>query len=1037
MRLRLAITATFFIPILLLSNGLRGIAPAENRLDLMGSRGAIGTGFSAKNRLGFKANLYGSVQNTAGMASENRETSTWEFAQILTDSVALGWVREYGSNSMPSTDQISGITSDEMGNVYITGTSDFDWLTIKYDASGDLVWSQSYTEPGIIDTYGEEILVDEAGNVFVVGYRWGPYVNSDILLLKYDQDGVQQWVEEYAGAGLNNDFPTSLAMDSSGNLFIGGYTYSASLEADYLTLKYDPSGTLLWDAQFNGISTGDDWITDMATDDAGNVYVAGITYSADTGDDYAILKYDATGTNVWTTLYEGVNGSDWPTGIAVDYLSQVYVSGVSVANDAYIDYYTLKLDTSGAAVWGIRYGVDGNGDSWASDVAVDSNLNVTVTGVSFAPSSGFDYVTIQYDSLGEEAWLTRYTSLLNLGYDEATSLGMDSQGYIIVTGVTEASDGTDDIVTVKYDSSGVALWTNQYAGGENVDDMALSLSVDGNDAVLIGGMAITDTSLENYAVIKYQADGTVAWNSEFDGPGNSSNLGSVLATDGQSNVFVAGVVTSPQTGADLTIMKYDTLGVTEWVIEYNGAGNGDDIPKDIITDNSGNVIVTGYTEDLNGHLDILTMKYSPTGDQLWVATYNGPGDEDDEGLAVTVNSAGDVFVAGYSSGLLTNADYTTLMYDVLGNEIWAARYVGPNYGSDQAVDIVLDHDWNVYVTGRSYRMGFNIDFATVKYDYWGVELWVARYNGPVNLNDYANAIGLDQEGNAYVTGSSVGSQLTDDITTIKYSPQGVESWVNRYDGAAGFNDVGKAISVDRHGSVTVSGSSYSPAGGKDFTTICYNSQGSQQWESTFDGTGHGDDEFQAMRQDGTRATYVTGRSLSAAGSYDFTTLKYDRDGALLWTQEYSGSGYSLDDPADLVVDLRGTVWVIGTSHYFLLGDYDWSNMLTIQYLQPEYPVSISATLPVAFTLNQNYPNPFNPSTTITFEIPDQSNARLLIYDILGKEVAVLMDSEMVPGRYTLTWDGHNAKGQASEAGLYICRLQGGEFSQTIKMLYLK
>ncbi|NQV49608.1 MAG: SBBP repeat-containing protein [Candidatus Marinimicrobia bacterium] len=1037
MRLRPSITAFLFIPFLLFSNGIRATHQTENRLDLFSAHTTLGTGFSRHNRHGIKADQYQGVEKTIGITSENRETFSWGFAEILTDSVDFGWVREYGSNSMPSTDQISGITSDGAGNVYVTGSSDFDWLTLKYDPSGTLVWSQTYTEPGIIDTYGEEILVDGTGNIFVAGYRWGPYIDSDILLVKYDQEGVQQWVAEYSGVGLNNDFPTTLALDPAGNIFIGGYTYGPTLESDYLTLKYDQSGNLLWDNQFNGSAWNDDWITDMATDDMGNVYVTGITKSEDTGDDYAILKYDANGVNVWTTLFDGIVGTDWSTGIAVDTAGQVYISGVSQYYDDYIDYYTLKLDTAGSEVWGIRYGVAGDGDSWASDIAVDSSLNVTVTGVSFADPSGFDYVTIQYDSTGELSWLTRYSSTLNYGYDEATSLILDGQGYVIVTGVTQSSDGTDDIVTVKYDSSGSALWETQYAGGETVDDIALHLAVDGNDAVIVGGSAITDTSLENYAIIKYQSDGTNAWNSEYDGPGNSSNIGSVIATDSQSNVFVAGIEISPETGADLTLMKYDTSGLMEWVLAFNGAADGDDVPLDIITDNDGNVIVTGFSEGTDTDRDILTMKYSSDGDQLWLATYDGPRSYDDEGSAIAVDPVGNIYVTGHSSGNFTNYDFTTIKYDVFGNEVWVARYVGPNYGSDAAEDIVLDADGNVYVTGYSYRMGTNLDFATVKYDILGSEEWVARYNGPVNLNDYANAIGLDAAGNVYVTGSSIGSELTDDFTTIKYSPTGVESWVAIYDGSAGHNDQAYDLNVNRQGQVVVSGSSYSPVGGKDFTTIWYNSSGVELWESSFDGAGHGDDQFQAMTRDGTGATYVTGRSLSALGSYDFTTLKYDQFGEVVWTEEYSGSGYSWDDPADLVVDFRGTLWVTGTSHYFMLGDYDWSNVLTLQYLQPQYPVSVSPTLPEAFKLNQNYPNPFNPRTILSFDIPEQSSVRLAVYDILGKEIALLIDGELAPGRYTLNWEGLNQEGHVVAAGVYFCRLNTGGFSQSMKMLYLK
>jgi len=88
--------------------------------------------------------------------------------------------------------------------------------------------------------------------------------------------------------------------------------------------------------------------------------------------------------------------------------------------------------------------------------------------------------------------------------------------------------------------------------------------------------------------------------------------------------------------------------------------------------------------------------------------------------------------------------------------------------------------------------------------------------------------------------------------------------------------------------------------------------------------------------------------------------------------------------------------------------------------------------PSTFQLNQNYPNPFNPSTTIRFEIADEANASLRVFNILGQEVATLVNEKLNPGRYERSFDG---KGLAS--GVYFYRLQAGAFVQTRKLLLLK
>lgn len=93
--------------------------------------------------------------------------------------------------------------------------------------------------------------------------------------------------------------------------------------------------------------------------------------------------------------------------------------------------------------------------------------------------------------------------------------------------------------------------------------------------------------------------------------------------------------------------------------------------------------------------------------------------------------------------------------------------------------------------------------------------------------------------------------------------------------------------------------------------------------------------------------------------------------------------------------------------------------------------------PPSYALWQNYPNPFNPATTISYDLPQTLQVRLVIYDLKGRQVRTLIDQRQMAGRYAISWDGHNDQGKAVASGVFLYRLQAGEFTQVRKMTMLR
>ena len=100
-------------------------------------------------------------------------------------------------------------------------------------------------------------------------------------------------------------------------------------------------------------------------------------------------------------------------------------------------------------------------------------------------------------------------------------------------------------------------------------------------------------------------------------------------------------------------------------------------------------------------------------------------------------------------------------------------------------------------------------------------------------------------------------------------------------------------------------------------------------------------------------------------------------------------------------------------------------------------VAAGSETPGAFRLGDNYPNPFNPTTTVRFEVAEQAQVRVAVYDVLGRLVKTLATGEMLPGTYTATWDGTSEAGTAVSSGVYLYRMEAGSYVATKVMSLLK
>ena len=369
---------------------------------------------------------------------------------------------------------------------------------------------------------------------------------------------------------------------------------------------------------------------------------------------------------------------------------------------------------------------------------------------------------------GQE-WIARYNGPGN-SIDEARGIAVHN-GSVYVTGYSYGEGTSSDYATIKYDSNGQELWVQRYNGEANGFDWVIKMAVDNYGNVYVTGWSEGEGTDYDYATIKYNSDGQVVWVRRYNGPGNYRDGASAIAVDNHGNAYVTGGSYGNGT-FDYATIKYDSNGQVVWIKRYNGEANGDDRASAIAVDNYGNVYVTGWSIGLGTAYDYLTIKYNSDGEEVWIRRYNGPGNFWDWVSAIVVDNYGNVYITGYSYGDGT-FDYATIKYDSNGQELWVQRYNGPTDGDDDAWAIAVDNYGSVYVTGESYGNG-TFDYVTIKYDSNGQVVWIRRYNGEANGDDRARAIAVDNYGNVYVTGVSEGQNTYDDYATIKYLSARIE-----------------------------------------------------------------------------------------------------------------------------------------------------------------------------------------------------------------------------------------------------------------------
>ncbi|CAN5871061.1 hypothetical protein BH11BAC7_BH11BAC7_14090 [soil metagenome] len=434
-------------------------------------------------------------------------------------------------------------------------------------AQVNVQWVGRYSSAGNNIDRAKSMVVDPSGNSFVVGTGWNGS-NFDIVTIKLDQNGNQQWVSSYNGTGNGYDEARAIVTDAAGNVYVTGYSAGLSANYDVITIMYDASGVQQWATRFNGTANGFDEGYDIAVDGSGNVYVTGGTVTTTSNLNYITIKYNSAGAQQWATTYSNTNNAtntECAYALTLDATGNVYVTGTSYASAALDhDIATVKYNNSGVQQWVRRYNGPGSVFDAGNDIVVNAAGEVFVAGYArdLVGTTNYSYATLKYDPTGTFQWAAIYNGPGN-DYDAANALTLTPAGNIAVTGRSLGTSSTaQDMATILYDPSGAVLWTRIYDGGAVNYDEGIAIVADSSNRIFVTGYSYKPGSNNDYMTIKYEANGDTSWIVKYNGTGNNSDQSYSIALGPTSEIYVGGMSKGSGTNEDFTVVKYCQLTAT-------------------------------------------------------------------------------------------------------------------------------------------------------------------------------------------------------------------------------------------------------------------------------------------------------------------------------------------------------------------------------------------------------------------------------------------------------------------------------------------
>jgi len=408
----------------------------------------------------------------------------------------------------------------------------------------------------------------------------------------------------------------------------------------------------------------------------------------------------------------------------------------------------------------------------------------------------------------------------------------------------------------------------------------------------------------------------------------------------------------------------------EWSKQYGITTDGIYRDNDTAIDSSGNIYVVSETRDGNDEVDVLLTKYSSDGTQIWSEKYGT--DSFDDGRSVTVDSQGNVYVAGSTNGefdgYAENNTYSDIFLSKFSSEgtlLWTRQY--GTWHHDYGRAVTTDNSGNIYVTGYTdeefdgYTNSGSYDIFLTKFSSEGIALWTVQYGG--SSGDVGESVTSDGT-DIYIVGTTNGdldgntNSGRSDIFFTKFSGDGTKLWTKQF-GTDTF-DKGYSIVADSRNHLYITGSTEGELhgntnnGSSDIFLSKYSNDGTRIWTRVYGSSGKWDsDQGRSVTLSPRGDVYITGSvegDIDGAvhiGGEDIFLTKYSSDGVRLWTEIYGTDSQETGD--SVVVDSSDNIYVLSNTDSTSTYDGDVTLIKFRQAMQIEHHAGTKAVIDIDAT----------------------------------------------------------------------------------------